>query len=122
MKKINAISKDGKSENIRESLRKAKESTDKVYAILNINGVNAMRAKYGDIVKVIYCKCNIELLYQRMLDRGDSKAKAAERIRYLLDNGELSFDSSADIILETDKLNLEECKEIVKNFIVRAGE
>jgi phospholipid/cholesterol/gamma-HCH transport system substrate-binding protein len=39
MKKINEVSKDGKNENIKESIRKAKESTDKVYAILN-NKIN----------------------------------------------------------------------------------
>lgn len=35
IKKINAVSKEGKNENLKESIRKAKDSTDKVYAILN---------------------------------------------------------------------------------------
>lgn len=89
----------------------------KVYAIMNIDGVNAMRKKYGDMVKVIYCKCHPETLYQRMLERGDDKYKAKERIDYLYETGELTFDKYADLIVQTDKFGIDECKRLIRNFV-----
>lgn len=88
-----------------------------VYAIMNIDGVNVMKKHYGDAVKVIYCKCAPETLYDRMIERGDSKEKALERIQYLHSSGELTFDNFADLIIETDKEDIETCKIIIKDVV-----
>ena len=91
----------------------------KIYAVLNIDGVRLFKNRFGDIVKIIYVYCNPDILYQRMLERGDSEENAKKRISHLTEAGELDYISEADYVICTDKNNLNDCKDLIKFIISR---
>jgi len=90
------------------------------YAILNLDGVKLFKQKFGNLVKTIYIYCSPDILYQRMLDRGDLENEAHRRIKNLIDTGELNNIEYSDYVIRTDKHDLEFCKQMIK-FIISEG-
>ena len=94
------------------------EHYGQTYAVLNVDGVRLFKEHFGDIVKVIYIYCDPNILYKRMLERGDSIDQTNKRMDNLIKTGELGYIDEADYIICTHKHNLDCCKKMME-FIVQ---
>lgn len=83
-----------------------KEEVDKnlslcgvTFAVLDINGVNAFKKKYGSEVKVIHITASKTKVKDRMKKRGDSVKSIIDRIRFRNTTKEDENVSEADFII-----------------------
>ena len=92
-----------------------------LFAVLDINGVKAFKAKFGDKVKVIYVKTSGNKVKRRMKMRGDSLGKIRERIKFRRESNEFENESFADIVINNNfstkylKKKVDEAIEKLKN-------
>lgn len=97
------------------------QDNDKIFVILDKQGVLKIKELYGDIVKVIYVYCSEETLKERLLERGKkmniSEEQTLSRIDTITREGELNNISLADYVIINDKNNLEKNINLLK-FIV----
>lgn len=87
---------------VNEITKKFKKS-DKLFAILDKNGVESFKKLYGDLVTTVYIYCPPDILEQRMVDRGESQETIVKRLKNIVATGELSNISLADYVIITNK-------------------
>lgn len=85
---------------VEDKLKKFK----RVYCITDSYGMQHIRQKYGDMVKVIYISVTLAEMKKRMKDRGDSEEVIEKRIQNAIKNNELGNGSKADSIVRNDNL------------------
>jgi Guanylate kinase len=83
----------------------AKLSTnDIVYAVTELNGVNQVKERLGDKMKiiVIYIKIDPEEAERRMVSRGDKPEKIAKRLKNAIKNKEYDNAVHADYVIDNN--------------------
>lgn len=96
---------------VEEKLRKY----DKVFAIVDVNGVKQIKKHYDNVV-VVYIDVTMEEMTERMKQRGDKEENIIKRLKYAIDTKEFSNKKYADIIIRND--SLERAKEALKNVVM----
>jgi guanylate kinase len=91
---------------------------DKTCVVLDRNGVENLKEKYGDMIKVIYVYTSSNEMFKRMLSRGDSTDKIVKRIQYAYGNGEFNNIDVADYVIVNRDLNqsIKQIKFIVEEL------
>lgn len=93
------------------------KDNDIIYCIVEKNGLQQIINKLGkDIVKVVYVKTPLDIMQQRMRDRGDSEEHIEKRLKNCIDTKELENDYLADYIIENTS-TLDIAIEKVYNYI-----
>lgn len=89
---------------------------DKVFAIVDIEGVRQLKERYGDMVVVIYIKApHIADLVIRMYERGDSIENIRKRVDNIFIKDELDYEYVADFVIENN--DLDESKEKLRKIV-----
>lgn len=92
---------------------------DIILLITDRKGTEALKAKYGSIVKCIYLISNLDMLVERMKKRGDSREKIGSRLLNIIENHELDVPLECDYILNAcDELEdkVKDIKQIVESI------
>lgn len=79
-----------------------------VYAVTDKYGIEQLKEKYGNVVKVIYITCPLSEMEKRMRARGDSEEQIQKRLKQAIETNELNNHHLADYVIEN--LDLEESK------------
>lgn len=99
------------------------KTNDELVVVVSIEGVEALKHSYGDIVKSVFMDINKDLCISRMIARGDSKdaiekRKAQSEITNEFDNGKFCdyiYSCPVDISIEDNKRDFQ-------NFIAKIKE
>lgn len=86
-----------------EEIEKKFIKSDKLFTILEKNGVESFKKFYGDLVTTIYIYCPPDILEQRMIERGESQETIVKRLKNIVATGELNNISLADYVIITNK-------------------
>lgn len=96
-----------------QEVQKKLEQSDKVFAILESNGVKSFKEYYGDLVTTVYIYCSPEVSRQHMENRGDDPLKIEKRLRNAFEKGEFNNISLADYVIINEK-TFEESFKLLK--------
>lgn len=96
---------------VEEKLRKY----DKVFAIVDIEGVKQVKQHYDNVV-VVYIDATMEEMAKRMKKRGDKEEDINKRLKHAIDYQEFSNKKYADIVIRND--NLEIAKKAIKDIVM----
>lgn len=89
----------------RDDVEEAIQSGFDHFVILDKNGCKIMTELYPDDVKIVYITvANVEILVQRMRNRGDSDDKIIGRLVNIINDKEFNNDKLADFILYSSDL------------------
>ena len=75
---------------------------DTVYSVMEVNGVRAIKEKYGDIVTVIFVTVSPEIARQRMVVRGDTEEAINDRINNAIIQKEYDNIIYADEVIDNN--------------------
>lgn len=92
------------------------KSSDRLFVICDVHGMEQVKSHYPDEVTVIYLYTTIEEMVKRMKNRGDSDENIQLRIEYAEKTNELGNGILADFIVENE--DLEKTKDAVRNIIL----
>lgn len=87
----------------------------KVFAITDKNGMEQVKKKYPNEVKVVYIYIPLEEMEKRMRERGDSEEAIQERLHQAEVTKELENHQYADHIIEN--IDLEESKRKIREIV-----
>ncbi len=98
----------------------SKEEVDKksvefdCYAVMDINGALALRKRFPE-AKIIFIYSPIEILEQRMRDRGDKEESIQKRLKNIKAAKEYENDKYADLVVEN--IDFDDVKNQIISYI-----
>ena len=81
------------------------KTSDLLFVICDVNGMEQVKANYPDQVTVIYLYISMEEMEKRMRDRGDSEENIQKRLAYANATDELENGKFADVMIENTDLS-----------------
>lgn len=91
-----------------------KSSKGNCYCIMDINGALALKERFPD-TKIVFIYSPIDILEQRMRDRGDREDKIKERLKNIEITKEFDNAKYADFVLEN--INFEDTENKIIDYI-----
>lgn len=97
------------------------EISSKLFTIVDLYGANHIKAKCVELnvdVKVIYVQSDLEIMEERMINRGDSLESVNKRLAFAKSSKELENDKYADYIIDNRgslEDSIKQLKEIIQS-------
>ena len=89
---------------------------DYLFAVLEVEGVKAMKQKFGESVRVYFVEAETSCLEKRMRERGDDETSIQQRLAYLKTHHEQENKKYADYVIQNNG-TLEEAWEQFKTYL-----
>lgn len=93
---------------------KEKSANNDCYCVMDINGALALKKEFPD-TKVIFVYSPIEVLEERMRNRGDNEDKIQQRLKNIEEANEMANLKYADFVVEN--LDFEDTKNRIMDYI-----
>ena len=107
----------------KDEIEQKLEKSDEVCIVVSIEGVEALKENYGDMVKSIFMNIDRDICIQRMIERNDTIEQIEKRIKNFDETHEFENGPKCDYIYNCPlNMTIEENKKDFLNFVQKIRE